>query len=408
MKKLIQFTQRSYRLFLPVIFILLIIACKGVKHEKQSPDMQDVAQLLVDQDAFDDISSLPLIPCETSTVYRAKEGEWQFNLHSYLTYYDDKFWAMWSSGRINEDDRDQVIHYSTSSNGHNWTIPGIITSSPEAADGLPGSVVARGLFQSNGKLCALVAYMDHVIISRDVYKKSWANLSLMRFEWDGEKWLEGGIYLDDCMNNYPPCPIKDRLFMTRRDGQSRKVYTVLSNTVKGELWTSTALPGEPPADRMGEPTWYIGPDEVVHIIFRDMRREGFLYHSTSLDDGVTFSAPLKTNYPDTPGKSFTGRLSSDEYYLIGNPEKTRDPLAITFSRDGWSFMNAALLRHNAPDLRFPGRAKNNRTFQYPHAIEHDGSLWVIYATNKEDIEISEFKLRDLQKAAGLKMNQNSF
>jgi len=108
---------------------------------------------------------------------------------------------------------------------------------------------------------------------------------------------------------------------------------------------------------MSEPTWYIGPDEVVHTIFRDKAREGFLYHSISLDDGFTFSTPLQTNYPDTPAKSFTGRLSSGEYYLINNPGKTRDPLAITFSHDGWTFSNAALLRYKAPELRFNGLAK---------------------------------------------------
>jgi len=43
-----------------------------------------------------------------------------------------------------------------------------------------------------------------------------------------------------------------------------------------------------------------------------------------------------------------------------------------------------------------GNAKGNRTFQYPHAIEHRGSLWVICATNKEDIEISEYSLSELQ------------
>ncbi len=66
---------------------------------------------------------------------------------------------------------------------------------------------------------------------------------------------------------------------------------------------------------------------------------------------------------------------------------------------GWTFGSVAALRHNAPALRYPGAAKKSRTFQYPHAIEHHGSLWVIYSTNKEDIEISEFALEDLQRAA---------
>jgi len=398
MQKPNYFIQRLCLMVWPVVFLLLFIACKGEKRENQSSETHDVTRLLLDPDTFNDFNSLTLIPSETSTVYHATEGDWQFNLHSYLFCHNDTFWAMWSSGRVNESDRDQVIHYATSTDGHNWGSPGIITDSPVAADGKPGLVVARGFYELDGKFIALVAYMDSIIgLGPEVYKRGWENLKLLRFEWDGKKWIDRGVFLDDFMNNYPPLPIKDRLFMTRRDGPQRKVYSVLSNTLRGEEWTSTPLPEESDLARMSEPTWYIGPDEVVHLIFRDKAREGFLYHSISLDDGFTFSTPLQTNYPDTPAKSFTGRLSSGEYYLINNPGKTRDPLAITFSHDGWTFSNAALLRYKAPELRFNGLAKLNMTFQYPHAIEHNGSLWVIYATNKEDIEISEFDLGELRK-----------
>jgi len=378
-----------------IICCLLFFSCASKPVSKS----HNPTQLLENSNAFADIADLPLIPSKTSMIYRAKKGEWQFNLHSFLIHYDGKFWAMWSSGRVHEAGRGNVIRFATSTDGHTWSKSGIITRSPTAKDGNPGYVVARGLLVKDGKLNALVAFMDYNIGSRDVYKKGWENLRLMRFEWTGKKWDNRGVFLDDCMNNYPPLPIKNKLFMTRRDGKSRKVYTVLSDSLKGENWTSTPLPGEPPADRMSEPSWFIGPDGIVHIIFRDMRREGFLYHSVSHDDGATFSAPLKTNYPDTPGKNFCGKLSSGEYFLISNPGPSRDPLAITFSSDGWTFAKPAALRNKAPELSYKGNAKNTRTFQYPHAIEHGDSLWVIYATNKEDIEISEFSLSGLQKYA---------
>jgi len=86
-------------------------------------------------------------------------------------------------------------------------------------------------------------------------------------------------------------------------------------------------------------------------------------------------------------------LSNGWYYLINNPRpEKRDPLAISFSRDGWSFGSPLALRKNAPQQRYPGRAKNPYSVQYPHALERNGSLWVIYSTNKEDIEISEFPI----------------
>jgi len=124
-----------------VVFLVLLIGCNSEQSKKQSPVKHDVTQLLNDPDAFSNFSSL----------YHATEGEWQFNLHSYLVRYDNKFWAMWSSGPVNESDRDQVIHYATSTDGHHWDPPEVITDSPVATDGKPGLVVARGFYELDGK-----------------------------------------------------------------------------------------------------------------------------------------------------------------------------------------------------------------------------------------------------------------
>lgn len=105
---------------------------------------------------------------------------------------------------------------------------------------------------------------------------------------------------------------------------------------------------------------------------------------------------MLTNYPDATSKNFTGKLSSGWYFLINNPDpKRRDPLSISFSRDGWVFSRPVNIRVDAPPRRYSGRAKPSGSFQYPHAIEYGGSLWVIYSTNKEDIEISEFPITGL-------------
>lgn len=48
----------------------------------------------------------------------------------------------------------------------------------------------------------------------------------------------------------------------------------------------------------------------------------------------------------------------------------------------------------APARRCEGRSKGRVSVQYPHVIEKDASLGVIYSTNKEDIEISQFHIAD--------------
>jgi hypothetical protein len=337
-------------------------------------------------------AELRLAPTRTSEVYRAAAGQWQFNLHSYIAWYNGKFWAMWSAGKVDEDSGQQRIHYATSSDGHKWSAPAVLVDDPDGPSG-PALWIARGIFAQDGRLYALAAYGEGPRQVGD-RRESWHNLRLVRFEWDGRAWLNRGTYVDNCMNNFPPRPFGDRLVMTCRDSFA-VMHTAVSKDAAGNGWTVTKLPGEPPADRMSEPSWYVDPEGIGHMIFRDARGSKYLYQSLSRDQGRSWSAPVRTAYPDATSKNLTGRLSNGWYYLINNPDpKRRDPLAISFSRDGWSFSRPMALRKGAPALRFPGKSKGSGSFQYPHAIEHGGSLWVIYSTNKEDIEISEYKIHD--------------
>ena len=341
-------------------------------------------------------SGLALAPSKTSAVHRAQAGEWQFNLHSYIAWHQGKFWAVWSAGRVDEDSGQQRIHYATSADGHQWSEAQVLVDDPDGPQG-PALWIARGVFTQNGHLYALAAYNEGSRREAEP-RESWHNLDLVRFEWDGKSWRKLGSYVKNCMNNFPPQAYGKHLVMTCRDSHA-DMYTAISAGMDGSNWTVTKLPGEAPGDRMSEPSSYADPQGIVHTIFRDGRSSKYLYHSTSKDQGKTWTAPVRTNYPDTTSKNLTGRLSNGAYYLINNPDqKKRDPLAISFSRDGWTFSQPVALRKGAPERRYAGRSKGNGSFQYPHAIEHNGSLWVIYSTNKEDIEISEFKVSSFHVA----------
>jgi predicted neuraminidase len=184
--------------------------------------------------------------------------------------------------------------------------------------------------------------------------------------------------------------------MVCRDS-NMNVYTALRDDSAPGGWKRIPLAADPPFHKMDEPTWYRDPDGVVHMIIRDNNRSRKLIRSISRDAGVTWTKPVLTNYPDATSKNFTGRLSNGWYFLINNPNpQGRDPLSISFSRDGWTFSKPLSIRRGAPERRYAGRAKNPGSFQYPDAIEHNGSLWVIYATNKEDIEISELPVSALK------------
>jgi hypothetical protein len=226
-------------------------------------------------------------------------------------------------------------------------------------------------------------------------RESCSNLRLVRFEWTDGKWVNVGTYIENCMNNYPPETINGKMFISCRDSYAR-MHTALANSSAGTQWTITRLPGEPPDNDMSEPSGYVDLDGTAHLIFRDGSKSGYLYRSISKDDGLTWTAPVRTNYPDAPGKNKSGRLSNGWYYLISNPNQAgRDPLVISFSRDGWAFDHPMVLRKGVKPQRVSGPGKNPG-FQYPHTLEKDGSLWVVYNVTQEDIEISEYKIEDFQ------------
>jgi hypothetical protein len=334
---------------------------------------------------------LPEAKGATAMVYRAQQNEWQFNLHSFVAYHDGQFWAIWSSGRINEDSSSQFIRYATSRDGLHWSESRVLAPDPDGEAGA-WRWMASGIYEENGKLYALGSRNRGHQASGGV----WTDARLVRFVWTGNTWREDRVVAEDCVVYFPPLRVADRDFFVWRDSQAH-FFTAYA-PVGSNQWQVARMPGPLPDYRMSETSAYVDAGGVVHLIIRDQGYTRRLYHSVSYDAGTTWAIPVKTNYPDAASKNMSGRLSNGWFYLINNPKASganaRDPLAIAFSRDGWTFSHPWALRKNAPALRYPGGAKGSHSFQYSHAIEHDGKLWVIYATNKEDIEISAYPIEE--------------
>ncbi|TDU81722.1 BNR repeat protein [Prosthecobacter fusiformis] len=356
------------------------------KDEKRDP-----AQLLKQDGLLSNPASLPLVPSQTSMVFRAEEGQWQFNLHSYIAHHEGKFWATWSSGRVDEDSSNQFIRYATSKDGLKWSDSGVVAGDPDGEVG-PLRWLASGLYVEDGKLYALGCLNE----GSDKKGKIWAEAKLVRLQWTKDGWKDLGVFADNCMVYFPPMKVAGRDFFVWRDERAH-FFTARSLPGKAQ-WEVKKHPNFPPDYRMSETSSYADADGTLHLIIRDQAKTRRLYHSLSFDNGDTWTLPVKTNYPDAVSKNMAGRLSNGLYYLINNPMETgRDPLSISVSRDGWTFGSPKNLRVGSPARRYPGGAKNDHSFQYSHAIEHDGKLWVIYATNKEDIEVSAFDIEALVK-----------
>ena len=92
--------------------LILMLGAAGLAAQERRPEV-----LLADPAKLAAPMELKVIPSRSSSVYRAAAGEWQFNLHSYIAYHEGKFWAIWSSGRVDEYSPSQLIRYATSRGG---------------------------------------------------------------------------------------------------------------------------------------------------------------------------------------------------------------------------------------------------------------------------------------------------
>ncbi len=336
----------------------------------------------------------PTPPVRHSVVFPGVKGTSGFNLHSYLAHFDGRFWAMWSSAKVREEDPDQHLRFATSEDGHTWSESAVLAPDPDGDDG-PLRWIARGMWVEDGKLRALGARIASADYGKQGHDVVWKDLDLYHFEWDGTAWQENGLFASACMNNYAPSRLGDYVAMACRDGKMN-LFMALRDGDRG--WKRVPLTAAVPFDRMDEPTWYQDDDGVIHMLIRDNNRSKRILRSLSRDGGNSWTTPVYTNYPDARSKNYSGRLSDGRFFLINNPNQdARYPLAVSVSKDGWVFGNPAVIR-GLPAEASLSRAGRSKDFQYPHALEHGDSLWVIYSTDKADIEITEVPLSALGSA----------
>ncbi len=360
------------------------------KENPASPLMLHCPQL--DGDPFQfDFSTLPKVTVEHSTVSDVRYA-WgrKVNQHNYLVYHDNRFWAMWSDGPGLPRDADaaahrnitpghdqpgQLISYSTSPDGVRWSEPRDVAGPPDDGFGW----IARGFWLRQGKLLALAARYQ-----APGYTGDGLQLHCFVCEPNGERlWRYGGLVKDNSINNFPPKQLPDgRWLMSRRDKEGR-VSMLVGGAEAYDQWDVVDIHYDTGSVAAEEPCWWVLPDNHLAALFRDNNRSGFLFRSFSADNGRTWTQPAPTNFPDARSKFFGFRLSDGRYVLISNSNPNqRDPLTIAVSDDGLVFHSLGYL-------------VGGRIVDYPHAIEHDGSIYVTFCSAKQSVEVLKIEIAAL-------------
>ena len=338
-----------------------------------------------------DFDHLPRVPAQHVVVSdaRARKG---VNQHNYLIHHDGQFWAMWSDGPEIEDRAGQVVKYATSPDGLNWSEPKFMTPYPPRSgrdspqygtrnkEGF--RYISRGFWVREGQLLALVSLDE----AADFFGPS---LTLRAFHWNPatQKWDDIGVVQENAINNFPPQKLP-----TGEWGMSRRRYDYGKSGVQfliggvGALnqWQSVPVVREGESSlKAEEPTWWTLPDGNLMALFRDNAKSGYLFRSFSTNSGRTWSAPVKTDFPDARSKIHGRRLSDGRYALVSNSHpQRRDPLTLALSDDGMVFNKLFYL-------------VGGRHVDYPHMIEHEGHLYIAHSGGKRSVEIQIVRLADL-------------
>jgi hypothetical protein len=379
--------MRSIFYFLSLPLVLLCAnAWARAEDAKPLPPMLNLPGTEGDESKID-YNTLPILQ-GTRAVICAPDPQRKFQLHNYLLHHDGKFWCMWSHGPVVEDVPTQEVRYATSEDGLKWSEPEMLTGPP--AEGR--AYIARGFWIRDGELLALAAsYKGKGAFGVD------KDLKLVAFVYnkaDGT-WKEKGVLYENAINNFTPQKISTgEWMMTRRDARFN-VSMLIGGTKALNDWQAFPVVDRMEAVRSSkfspdEPVWWEQQDGAIVSAIRDNGGSLRLFQSVSRDHGRTWSAPVKTNYPNATSKLFTLQTSRGFRVLVSNanPKVGRREMHLAVSQDGLTFTRMALL--GIPQDK-------PSTLQYPHVIEHEGSLFISYSRTKATTELFKVSMDDVER-----------
>lgn len=352
-----------------------------------------------------------------STVYDPVVG-WSYSHHAHITFFKGKFLAIWSNGRVNEDDLGQRVMLAESLDGEKWdNLRPILT--PEMLGDAKKVVTATGFHIYNDTLYIYYGSYNYEMDSQqDENTRPAADAHHINTDLgyisttDLANWSEPkSLGINIIPNHGPQKTNSGRLIIS---GNVMFPYTDNPNGVDGYKITGIygdAFGDKEPVDDsesiqhvtkfngwdarlICEGSFYQTDDDVIHMLLRSNSR--CLWHTESKDDGVTWSNPEATDYSDDGSKFHLGRLPDGRFYCVSNAKVRggRCPLDIYTSEDGENFNKHFIIRDEPYQMQIEGMYKGG-TYGYPHTLIHEGYMYVIYSKRKEAIEVTKFKINQL-------------
>lgn len=359
-----------------------------------------ISESLFDQSRKNNLGLNYATNTEQITIFRPEqELDMKFNNHPQLVDFKGKLYATWVGHPLHEPSAESYVYYSYSTDGKKWSKP-IQIGPPNRASG-------GWLTDGNHLSCLL--------ISGDKVNKT--SITEYCHSLDGLNWSAPKVLIQNAGPSESARRLPNGRFIMVCHGLGTGDFKAVRGTrimysdAKDGLsdWKQGFLPDLPGYNandkekvaRAVEASWFRRKDNTLVMLFRDLwfeqsKRTWKLLAAVSKDNGSSWSVPVLTNITDSDSMQCAGSLPSGTIFFVNNPVPTRRrvPLTLTISKDGKLFDKSYLLRDIPQPRRYEGISKTEG-YSYPGSLVWKEHLYVAYATNKEDVEITRIPIKSL-------------
>lgn len=341
---------------------------------------------------------------ETFTVFAPTDDTDKFSNGAALTEFKGNLYCMWQSSKKDEDAADTWVAYARSEDGgKTWSAPMVLAESLEN-----GYRSSGGWIATDDLLVGFLNCWPTGLSPKGGYTQYVKSTDGLTWTAPAEVTMKDGSPLNAIFEQDPHKVEGGRIINAAHFQPGLKVYPIYTDDPTGTTgWVKADFTPTDNGDqsRELEPSLYQKPDGTVVMIFRDQKSTYYKMGAESADNGATWSKAVLTNMPDARTKQSAGNLPDGTSYFTGNPvtNKTRIPLVVTLSSDGTAFDRAYLLREGGstmPTLRYDGSAKR-AGYHYPKSTVAGDYLYVGYALNKEDVQVTRIPLSSISLRAGV-------
>ncbi|MDP4250510.1 MAG: exo-alpha-sialidase [Bacteroidota bacterium] len=349
-------------------------------------------------------SGLVKLKADSSFIYIPVTG-WFYSHHPYICRFKDRWIAIWSNGKKDEDAPGQRVVFSVSKDFFHWSDPKVLANPSTDRNGITKTLTAAG-FHVYGD--TLTAYFGEYSV-----KRTHTQLFAMSTA-DGEHWGHPVDLHIPVNPNFGPEPlVSGRLvicgnisFPYTDDPRGLSAWKMSSFYPDSLFKEDNPATFESPAVKSGLPplceaSFFQTDDGIVHALLRATGDgwKGRLWLTESKDNAAHWSFPTETGFTDNDSKFHFGQLPDKRFYYVGNPDTLhhdeRNPLVLALSQDGVHFNQQFIIARSVYKLNKPGLWKEGQ-YGYPHSIIDHGYLIVIVSRLKEAVEIFRIDLQELK------------